>query len=108
MDLSRGEIECAIRNNKNTVELVANSSSKSAVWNTFKLIKCEQKFLDYVCCTGCKTVLAYQKKNGTGTLSRHKCSRGSAASGSQPRIDNYALKSIPEATLKNFIYIFLV
>lgn len=90
------EVQRAISANHNMYKLIENSSGKSDVWKTFKIVEFDGKPLDFVCCCKCKLVLAFSVKNGTTTLARHKCAFMPPPN--QPLL-NFASKAVPKNVL---------
>ncbi|XP_073841314.1 uncharacterized protein [Musca autumnalis] len=61
-----------------------------------KLIRYDGAIVDYVCCISCKSVLHYQSKTGTGSLSRHKCNVNLQDVTTQSKISDFISKSVPQ------------
>jgi len=77
------------------------------VCRKFKFIEYEKAAVDFVCCLECNSVFAYNNKQGTGTLSRHKCVRRlQSLTLKQPKIAVYSTKIVPQSALNRLIAYF--
>lgn len=96
MNISKNCIQDAIRLKDDKIELYKNDNTKSEVWKRFECIKFDNNKVDFVCCIYCKNVFAYTAKNGTATLSRHKCLTSAPIGNKQKKLDEYAPKPLPK------------
>jgi len=90
------EVQKAIIEKDERCKLIENTQGKSEDWQVFQYVEFDGVRLDYACCRKCKIVLGYNLKNGTASLTRHKCA--SAVPPGQPTL-RFGPKSIPKNVL---------
>jgi hypothetical protein len=65
--------------NKNEVCVIEHSSGKSDIWKIFgKVCNGDTIVKGYVACKACNKVYVYNPSDGTQTLRRHRCDKGSS------------------------------
>jgi hypothetical protein len=75
--LSKDEIQKKL--NKNEVCVIEHSSGKSDIWKIFgKACNGDTIVKGYVACKACNKVYVYNPSDGTQTLRRHRCDKGSS------------------------------
>ncbi|XP_039967746.1 uncharacterized protein LOC120779505 [Bactrocera tryoni] len=92
--MSRQTIQDAVNKKSECVKLIQNEKGRSDEWKLFDCVNYNGNNVDFVCCRSCKHVLVYNSKQGTGTLSRHKCMSQQDALKSQPKLDMFAKKVV--------------
>ena len=73
MPLDKVHIAQLVREGSSRLSFRKKTEGKSKVWSQFDLIACDGEAVPFVACRECRTVYAYTLKDGTSSLSSHKC-----------------------------------
>lgn len=81
--------------------LKVSTIKKGLFWSNFFWIKIDNIDVPFVKCKNCSEVYSFNKKNGTSTISKHKCKKSN--NNDQPLITDHLVKRMPKHARKSML-----